>query len=61
VKIDLTESEYRTLLTALEWAASCQDSSPSIRRFRNLRDNLRVRWERAADEQQKKELKERTA
>jgi hypothetical protein len=57
VTIDLTESEYRTLLEALGWAADdTRITSHTKRRFNNLRDNLRVRWERAADEQQRKEL-----
>ena len=57
MQIDLTESEYRTLLEALN-EASTDSLLPTDmrRRFLRLRDNLRVRWERAADEQQRKEL-----
>ena len=57
MQIDLTESEYRTLLAALN-EASTDSLLPTDmrRRFLRLRDNLRVRWERAADEQQRKEL-----
>lgn len=55
MKIDLTESECRTLLEALGWAVTTNITEHTKRRFSRLRDNLRVRWERAADEQQRKE------
>ena len=57
MKIDLTESEYRTLLECIRKATS-QSASDHLRlRYTALRDNLRVRWERAADEQQKEAVK----
>ena len=56
MKIDLIESEYRTILNALAVDADETPSRAHERAVLRLRDNLRVRWERAADEQQRKEL-----
>lgn len=53
MKIDLTESEYRTIRDALRMVVVA--STETKRRFNRLRDHLRVRWERAADEEQRKE------
>ena len=52
MQIDLTESEYRTLLEALKREELFALNDASRRRYRVMRDNLRVRWERAADEAQ---------
>ena len=56
MKIDLTESEYRTILEALGWVSDLSERDRRRHRYTRLRDHLRVRWERAADEQQRKEL-----
>ena len=57
MQIDLTESEYRTLLEALRESAGLSTAPECMCRYTKLRDNLRVRWERAADEQQKEAVK----
>lgn len=51
--IDLTESEYRTILDALVELADAVSVGQTQKRVLRLIDNLRVRWERAADEEQK--------
>ena len=53
MQIDLTESEYRTLLSSLAESSDKRLLPSDVRRrYSRLRDNLRVRWERAADEAQ---------
>lgn len=57
MKIDLTESEYRTLLEATSRAITTALLPDTKRRYLAVRDHLRVRWERAADEEQKEAVK----
>ena len=57
MNIDLTESEYRTLLEGMSRAITTPLVPDTKRRYLKVRDNLRVRWERAADEERKEAVK----